>query len=311
MCIESRHRKLAAKGTLVTLTDRLTAVESESEHSMTVGDLDASRDESPGESPPALSVRDLTVSYQSRKGVTVAVDNVSFDALKGSFTSLVGPSGCGKSTILNVVAGFVPPTSGEVLISGEPVRGPGADRAVVHQQTAALLPWLSVADNVGLGLRPKGMKKADIADRVASYLHLVGLDGFGRSAIYELSGGMQQRVALARALAIESPIVLLDEPLGAIDALQREMMQDLLLRTWFETKRTFLLITHSVEEAVYLSTEVLVMCSRPGRVIADVQTPFGAAAIVQGAGTVKRSPEFVDASNSLLEVLMSREDPTK
>lgn len=254
----------------------------------------------------ALEVKDLRVSYKVKSNEMLAVDDVSFTVGKGSFLTLVGPSGCGKSTVLNAVAGFVTPTAGTIRAHGELVTGPGPDRAVVHQQTAALLPWLSVEENVGIGLRAKGVPKRERKESVEAYLEMVGLPGTGNHAIYELSGGMQQRVAIARALAVESEVILLDEPLGAVDALQRGMMQDLLLRIWHETGRTFLLITHSVDEAVYLSTDVIVMSARPGRLIAHAKTPFSRRIVEEGGASVKRSPEFVEASADLLDTLLNR-----
>ena len=197
------------------------------------------------ESGPLVEFRNMSVSYEKSDGsATLAVDDVNFSITEGSFVALIGPSGCGKTTILNSIAGFVQPTSGRVLVDGVPVSRPGADRAVVHQHTGALLPWLTVEDNVGIGLKVKRMGAGDRKEIVDRYLDVVGLSDFRRHAIYELSGGMQQRVALARALATESRIVLLDEPLGALDALQRQIMQDFLLEVWHKTGRTFLLITH-------------------------------------------------------------------
>ncbi len=201
-----------------------------------------------------LTIDRLGVAYQTAGGVADAINEISFDVPAGAFVSVIGPSGCGKTTLLNAIAGFIPPTSGCVRVNDEPVGAPGPDRAVVHQQTAALLPWLDVQDNVGLALRARGLKRRQCREIVASYLHLVGLSDYATHAIYEISGGMQQRVSLARALAAESPVLLLDEPLGALDALQRQLMQDFLLDIWGRTRRTFFLITHSVEEAVYLRT---------------------------------------------------------
>ena len=246
----------------------------------------------------------MSVSYRKSDGsATLAVDEVNFSIEKGSFVALIGPSGCGKTTILNSIAGFVRPTSGLVLVDGVPVSKPGADRAVVHQHTGALLPWLNVADNVGIGLKVTRMPAGDRRAIVDRYLEVVGLSDFGRHAIYELSGGMQQRVALARALATESRIVLLDEPLGALDALQRQSMQDFLLEVWYKTARTFLLITHSVEEAVYISTEVFVMAPRPGRILARNQVGFGRQALEGMGARVKAAPEFVETQAEILAML--------
>ncbi len=253
---------------------------------------------------PTMKLSDVTVSYQLKAGPLIALDNVNLDVSEGSFVSLIGPSGCGKSTILNLMAGYIKPTRGQVLMMGKPVEGPGPDRMVVHQSSSALLPWLSVADNVGLGLRAKGVPKAKRKEIVRNYLDLVSLGGFGDHPIYHISGGMQQRVALARALATEAPVVLLDEPLGAIDALQREVMQDLLLDIWNRTRRTFVLVTHSVEEAVYLSTDIVVMSARPGRVLRRSSVSFGAQAVAEGSSKVKAEQPFVTAQSELMNQLI-------
>ncbi len=251
-----------------------------------------------------MKLSDVTVSYQLKAGPLIALDNVNLDVSEGSFVSLIGPSGCGKSTILNLMAGYIKPTRGQVLMMGKPVEGPGPDRMVVHQSSSALLPWLSVADNVGLGLRAKGVPKAKRKEIVRNYLDLVSLGGFGDHPIYHISGGMQQRVALARALATEAPVVLLDEPLGAIDALQREVMQDLLLDIWNRTRRTFVLVTHSVEEAVHLSTDIVVMSARPGRVLRRSSVSFGAQAVAEGSSKVKAEQPFVTAQSELMNQLI-------
>jgi len=253
-----------------------------------------------------LTIDGLSVIYPTRNGPMTAIDNIALDLSSGNFLSVIGPSGCGKTTLLNAIAGFIPPSIGRVLVDGKLVSGPGPDRAVVHQQTAALLPWLNVHDNVGLALRARGMPRARSREVVAHYLELVGLSEFDRHAIYEISGGMQQRVALARALAAESPVVLLDEPLGALDALQRQLMQDFLLEIWGKTRRTFVLITHSIDEAVYLSSEVLVMSPRPGRILSHERFSFGERALGGGGAAVKASTEFTGATAKLLAMLMSQ-----
>lgn len=264
-----------------------------------MGATDLSRD-----SGPLVEFQNVSVSYEKSEGsATLAVDDVNFSIAEGGFVALIGPSGCGKTTILNTIAGFVRPTSGRVLVGGVPVTRPGADRAVVHQQTGALLPWLNVEDNIGIGLKVRRMRAGDRKEIVDRYLDVVGLSDFRRHAIYELSGGMQQRVALARALATESRIVLLDEPLGALDALQRQIMQDFMLEVWYKTARTFLLITHSVEEAVYTSTEVFVMAPRPGRIIARSEVSFGRRALEGMGARVKTAPEFVETQAEMLAML--------
>lgn len=259
---------------------------------------------------PILELSGVTVRYGQGERATLAVSGFNLALEEKSFVSLIGPSGCGKSSVLNLMAGYLSPTEGQVLMEGRPVLGPGPDRMVVHQQTTALLPWLSVEDNVALGLRARGMSKAVSRAAAQQYLEMVRLAGFGKHPIYQLSGGMRQRVALARALATEAKVVLLDEPLGAIDALQRGIMQDLLLRLWAESGRTFFLITHSVEEALYLGTTVLAMSSRPGRIVAQRAASFGRAAL-QGDGTrVRTAPEFSSTEADLLEILTAAGEGT-
>lgn len=278
------------------------------------------RDRSPTEQtslgPPltpavaSIELENVTVDYPTRGSFYRAIQDVSIAVEAGSFVVFIGPSGCGKTTILNAIAGFVRPTSGKVLVGGQPVSGPGADRAVVHQHTAALLPWLNVEQNVELPLKVKRIAKVERRRIVADYLELVGLTKFATRAIYHLSGGMQQRVALARALAAEPPIILLDEPLGALDALQRELMQDFLLDVWHKTKRTFLLITHSVEEAVYLATQVIVITAAPGRVLWQGPMNFGRQALAGGGASVKEEQAFVRSEAHLLRLLKGQVQAT-
>jgi taurine transport system ATP-binding protein len=253
----------------------------------------------------ALELRNVSVRYQSEGRDVVAVEDFSAEVPSGSFVSVIGPSGCGKSSVLNVMAGYLRPTKGEATMGGKPIMGPGPDRVVVHQQTSALLPWLNVQDNVALGLLAQGLSKRQRREAAKHYLDMVRLTGFEKHPIYHLSGGMRQRVALARALATESKIVLMDEPLGAIDALQREMMQDFLLKLWAASKRSFFLITHSVEEAIYLSTRVLAMSARPGKIIAHRDTDFGRRALNAPTEKLKTSAGFIALQAELLDILIS------
>lgn len=250
-----------------------------------------------------IKLERVSVVYETRRGRVLAVEDLNLDVPRGGFVSVIGPSGCGKSTMLNLIAGFLYPTSGHVLINGEPIRGPGSDRAVVHQQTGALLPWLNTEENVAIALRVAGVPRKARLVTANQYLDLVGLGGFGKHAIYELSGGMQQRVAVARALAAESQIVLMDEPLAALDALQREVMQDFLLDIWAKTKRTFFMITHSVEEAVYLGSKVVAMSARPGRILFARRLTFGETALAKSGVQVKQTSEFVRVQGELLAKL--------
>ena len=224
---------------------------------------------------PAIQVREASKIYQSARGRTVSLDRVSLDVAQGEFITLVGPSGCGKSTLLNLVGGLLMPTAGEVLVDGRPVTGPGPDRGVIFQQYA-LFPWLTAQQNVEFGLRLQGLGRRERAERARHYLRLVGLQDFGQALPRELSGGMKQRCAIARAYAVNPSLLLMDEPFGALDALTRVQMQDELLATWQQERKTVMFITHDVDEAVYLAGRVVVMSPRPGRIseIIDVPLPY-------------------------------------
>ncbi|WP_440966315.1 ABC transporter ATP-binding protein [Massilia sp. GER05] len=199
----------------------------------------------------------------------VALQDISLEIPHGQFVCLLGPSGCGKSTLLNAVAGFAPPTTGRVLADGVPVAGPGPERGMVFQEYA-LFPWMTVEQNVGFGLEIKGMARAQIAARVGELLKLLSLEDFAKRYPKDLSGGMRQRVAIARVLALDSPILLMDEPFGALDALTRRNLQDELLRLWAELKKTVIFVTHSIEEAIYLADRIVVMTYRPGTIKRDI-----------------------------------------
>ncbi|KGF79402.1 sulfonate ABC transporter ATP-binding protein [Massilia sp. JS1662] len=199
----------------------------------------------------------------------VALQDISLEIPHGQFVCLLGPSGCGKSTLLNAIAGFAPPTSGRVLADGVPVAGPGPERGMVFQEYA-LFPWMTVEQNVGFGLEIKGMARAQIAARVGELLKLLSLEDFAKRYPKDLSGGMRQRVAIARVLALDSPIMLMDEPFGALDALTRRNLQDELLRLWAELKKTVIFVTHSIEEAIYLADRIVVMTYRPGTIKRDI-----------------------------------------
>jgi NitT/TauT family transport system ATP-binding protein len=199
----------------------------------------------------------------------VALENIALEIPRGQFVCLLGPSGCGKSTLLNAIAGFAPPTAGRVVADGVPVAGPGPERGMVFQEYA-LFPWMTVEQNVSFGLEIKGQPRAQIAARVAELLKMLSLEDFAKRYPKDLSGGMRQRVAIARVLALDSPIMLMDEPFGALDALTRRNLQDELLRIWAELKKTVIFVTHSIEEAIYLADRIVVMTYRPGTVKRDM-----------------------------------------
>jgi NitT/TauT family transport system ATP-binding protein len=221
----------------------------------------------------AISVRDVAKVYETRKGELRALDRVSFDVEELSSVAVVGPSGCGKSTLLNLVAGFAQPSAGEVLVEGRPVSAPGADRAVVFQSDA-VFPWLTVSKNLGYGPRVRGTSRSGYQLRVERFMELVGLQAFSDAYPKELSGGMRKRVDLARAYVSDPSVLLLDEPFGALDVLTKEAMQEALVGIVAEEPKTTLLITHDIEEAVFVSDRVLVMSRRPGRILADLAVPF-------------------------------------
>jgi NitT/TauT family transport system ATP-binding protein len=219
-----------------------------------------------------LHVDGLHKSY----GDLEVLDDIDLTVETGELVCLVGASGCGKSTILGIVAGLVEATSGEVLLDGEPVDGPGPDRGVVFQ-SYSLYPWRTVRENVAFGLELQKLPKAEIRERVDEFLEAMGLTDFADALPRELSGGMKQRTAIARALATRPELLLLDEPFGALDSQTRSMMQQLLLDTWRHagTCDTVLLVTHDVDEAVFLSQRIYVLSSHPGRIQEEIAVPFG------------------------------------
>jgi NitT/TauT family transport system ATP-binding protein len=213
-----------------------------------------------------IECRRLNKIYEGRTGSVTALQDLDFEVSQGELVTIVGPSGCGKSTLIRLIAGLIPKTSGEIQVNGRSVDEADADIGFVFQQ-ATLLPWRSVFENVMLTAEIYGLSKAQASQRTLDLLHLTGLDGFEKAYPHELSGGMQQRVALARALLNDPPILLMDEPFGALDALTRDRMQFVLLRIWKETKTTILFITHSIPEAILLAERVIVMTARPGKVL--------------------------------------------
>lgn len=217
--------------------------------------------------PYLIEAHELVLEYERtmEEGKLIALRDFSLNIRAGEFVTIVGPSGCGKSTFLNIVAGLNRPISGTIKVNGEPVRGPGNDRAMVFQEYG-LLPWRTVQKNVEFGLEMRGKLDREARERVRHYIHLVGLDGFEHAYPRELSGGMRQRAGLARALAIEPRILLMDEPFAAVDLITREIMQGELSRIIAETSRTVIFVTHSVDEALILGDRLAIMTGRPGRI---------------------------------------------
>jgi NitT/TauT family transport system ATP-binding protein len=217
-----------------------------------------------------IEIRDVSLVYDTPAGRVTGLQNASFDIAQSEFLCIVGPSGCGKSTLLNIIAGFLPPSGGEIRIGGKAVSGHGMDRGIVFQDFAQLFPWRTALGNVAFGLEMKGMPKPEREEIALKQLRLVKLEKFVRAYPHHLSGGMQQRVAIARALAYNPAVLLMDEPFAALDALTRDDMQRLLADVWRETRKTVIYVTHNVAEAVYLADRVVVMTPHPGEVKTDI-----------------------------------------
>jgi len=216
--------------------------------------------------PDLIAARAVNKTYATQAGEdVVALSNVSFDVARGEFVTVVGPSGCGKSTLLKILAGILRRSSGELTLAGRPVDGPSRDVGVVFQ-APVLLPWRTVLQNVLLPIDIQRQRRADHADRATALIRMVGLAGFENKYPGELSGGMQQRVGITRALVHDPSLLLMDEPFGALDAMTRESMNLELLRIWDESRKTVMLVTHSIPEAVFLADRVIVMSPRPGRI---------------------------------------------
>lgn len=247
--------------------------------------------------PPhaGLHVRELSVRYAGTGSQrdTLALSQVNLDIQPGEFVVALGASGCGKTTLLNCIAGFTPYSAGSISLNGKAIEGPSAERGVVFQKHA-LMPWMNAIDNVALGLRLRGMSKAQRLVLAYERLEQVGLEAFANAPIWQLSGGMQQRVGIARALASDPAVLLMDEPLGALDAFSRESIQELILRIWKTTGKTIFFITHDVEEALFLGSRLVVMSPRPGRIVEQHAIDFGQAYLAGAkARSVKASSAFI------------------
>jgi NitT/TauT family transport system ATP-binding protein len=215
---------------------------------------------------PKVSLNEICLGYRAQSGERlIALDHINLEVRAGEFLCIVGPSGCGKSTLLHLIAGLNSQTSGQILVDGNPIQGPGTDRILIFQDHG-LFPWLTVGQNVEFGMKMKGIPKAERRERTQHYLRLVHLGKFENSYIHQLSGGMRQRVAIARALATEPDVLLMDEPFASLDAQTRDLLHDELERIWSQTGRTIIFVTHNVREAVRLGDRVVLLTFRPGRV---------------------------------------------
>ncbi len=255
-----------------------------------------------------LKIENISMRFDLPNGAHVqALQDVSMTLQEGEIMSVLGPSGCGKTTLLNIVAGFLVPTEGRITLGDHTITGPAPERGMVFQK-GALFEWMNVRQNVDFGPRMKNMPKAE-RDRISDHLlDVVGLADFKEKAVYELSGGMQQRVALARCLANDPDVILMDEPLGALDALTREKMQGLVLKLWKETGKTIILITHSVEEALLLGERLLVMAPRPGRIHKEYRLPFADLGVGADLREVKKHPDYARTREEILGMIWDMEE---
>ena len=243
----------------------------------------------------------VSVEFASPRGTLRVVDDVSYRIADGEFVAIIGPSGCGKTTMMNMVAGFMRPTRGSVLLDGAAIEGPGPDRGVIFQEYG-VFPWLTVKQNIAFGLtlaanRAEAAERNEICDR---YMHLMGLSEFADAWPKMLSGGMRQRLALARAYAVRPQFLLMDEPFGALDAQTRTAMQDLLLQVLATEGKTVMLITHAVEEAIYLASRIIVMSARPTRIREEIRIPFG----YPRAESVHETREFNELRSHVRDLVM-------
>ncbi|MEM7506089.1 MAG: ABC transporter ATP-binding protein [Pseudomonadota bacterium] len=255
---------------------------------------------SPSARPPVITAEGLTLTFQTGDGPVHALSNVNLQIASGDFVSFIGPSGCGKTTFLRVIADLEQPTGGTIMVNGMTPQEARLARAYGYVfQAAGLYPWRTIERNVRLPLEVMGIPRAEMAERVSRVLDLVGLQDFGRKYPWQLSGGMQQRASIARALSFDADLLLMDEPFGALDEIVRDHLNEQLLALWSRTQKTICFVTHSIPEAVYLSTKIVVMSPRPGRIIDVIDSPLPAERPLE----VRDTPEFLEIAARVREGL--------
>lgn len=249
-----------------------------------------------------IDIQKMDLAYKTKQDSVLALQDINLKIMQGEFVCLLGPSGCGKSTLLKAIAGYIMPTSGKNLMEGKPIEGPDWNRGVVFQ-SPTLYPWLNVKKNVAFGPKMRGLPASEIDEITNHFLNQVELLGFGDKPTFELSGGMKQRVALARVLANYPKMILMDEPLGALDALTRSKMQALIRDIWRENKSTVFFITHDVDEALSLGTRVLVMSKSPGRILKEFNVNFTERIFQSHSEHVIYSEEFFNLKKEILDII--------
>lgn len=256
-----------------------------------------------------LKIQKLHLDYpniQDESQKTTALSDINLNIDKGEFVVILGASGCGKTSLLNIMAGFIFPTQGQALIESEMIKKPHPERGMVFQKNA-LMPWLNVRENVELSLKFAGVDKTTRTETSAKVLEWVGLQEFGDHYIYQLSGGMQQRVGIARALASDPAVLLLDEPLGALDAITREEVQEVILKVWQKTHKTVVMVTHSIEEALFMATRLIIMTPRPGKIFKEYNLNYGQR-FLDGelAKDLKQEDSLLEIKKEILSIVEER-----
>lgn len=257
------------------------------------------------EEETVVTIKEAYLKYAGEKGSVTALEDVNLEIKKGEFICVLGPSGCGKSTLLKIIAGFHPPTEGTAMMGETPILGPDWHRGVVFQ-SPTLYPWLNIYKNVEYGPKMRKLPKDKVRENVIKYLELVGLRDFAKQKPYELSGGMKQRASLARVLVNQPKMILMDEPFGALDALTRQNMQTLIREIWNKTGNTIFLITHDVDEALALATRVIVMSSRPGRIVKEFPTEFTYDIGGTNQEAYKYTKEYMETREEILNIINSQ-----